>query len=79
MTTTPQNTAPTAHPTPTFTTAPLVQLIDADPMKMSLPELEQYLTNIRALRASPQTTRAKTERKQRVGAPSNQAIDDICG
>jgi len=48
-------------------------------MKMSLPELEQYLTNIRALRASPQTTRAKTERKQRVTAPSNKTIDDICG
>jgi len=62
----------------TFTNAPLAQLIESDPAAMTHEQLEEYLTKLRALRASPQTTRAKTERKQRVGAPSNTAIDDIC-
>jgi hypothetical protein len=40
--------------------APLVHLISIDPTTLSGPELEAHLRALRELRASPQTTRAKT-------------------
>lgn len=50
---------------PTFSEAPLVHLISIDPTTLSGPELEAHLRTLRELRASPQTTRAKTERAPR--------------
>jgi hypothetical protein len=44
---------------------------------MSREELETYLTNVRALRASPATTRAKTERAPRKSNPVNQDLLDM--
>ena len=59
--------------------APLVALVQADPTQMNREELEVYLTKLRSLRASPQTTRAKTERKPKKNGPSESVLDDICG
>lgn len=57
-------------------TAPLVALVEADPTKMDRDELENYLTNLRALRASPATTRAKTERAPRKSSPVDSGLLD---
>jgi hypothetical protein len=45
--------------------APLVHLIAVDPHKLDQSGLETYLRQLREMRASPQTARAKTERKPR--------------
>ncbi len=45
--------------------APLVHLILIDPKTLSGVGLEEHLRQLRELRASPATTRAKTERKPR--------------
>lgn len=45
--------------------APLVHLVTTDPQKLTQVELEEHIRKLRELRASPQTTRAKTERKPR--------------
>jgi hypothetical protein len=46
--------------------APLVHLISIDPRTLSGDELTEHLRLLREMRASPQTARAKTERKVRV-------------
>ena len=51
--------------TPAFHEAPLVHLISVDKTKLSQIELEEHLRKLREMRASPQTARAKTERKVR--------------
>lgn len=48
--------------------APLVHLIMVDPRTLSGPELDEHLRKLREMRASPQTTRAKTERKPRASS-----------
>lgn len=48
--------------------APLVHLIMIDPKTLVGVELEEHLRLLREMRASPQTTRAKTERKPRASA-----------
>lgn len=45
--------------------APLVALINTDVKTLTREQLEEYLRTIRELRSSPQTARAKTERKPR--------------
>lgn len=49
--------------------APLVHLINTDLTKLSQTELEDHLTKLREMRASPATARAKTERKPKASAP----------
>lgn len=45
--------------------APLVHLITTDLTKLGQVELETHLAQLRELRSSPQTARAKTERAPR--------------
>ena len=54
-------------------------LIETDPTKLSHEELEKYLTQLRSLRACPQTTRAKTERAPRKNTPTAEEISELCG
>lgn len=44
---------------------------------MTREQLEKYLTDVRALRASPATTRAKTERAPRKSNPVDASILDM--
>lgn len=61
-----QNTTTTMNePNSLYREAPLVHLISTDLTKLSHEELETHLAKLRELRASPQTARAKTERKPR--------------
>lgn len=45
--------------------APLVHLVMTDLTTLTKVELEQHLAKLREMRASPQTARARTERKVR--------------
>lgn len=57
--------------------APLVHLILVDLKSLSGIELEEHLRQLRELRASPATTRAKTERKPRAKSIDTQNLSSM--
>jgi len=57
--------------------APLVHLIMIDPKTLKGVELEEHLRQLREMRASPATTRAKTERKPRAKSVNVQKLSEM--
>ncbi len=57
--------------------APLVHLIMIDPKTLNGIELEEHLRQLREMRASPATTRAKTERKPRAKSVNVQKLSEM--
>jgi len=57
--------------------APIVHLIQIDPKTLSGVELEEHLRQLREMRASPATTRAKTERKPRAASKQIANLKDM--